>query len=91
MLKQKKSNDKNVQKIDDIILNSFLIRKGDESLAGFGTDVWKVYCAGDLKLVCYLNSEKQLYFPAPISYDNLSMLTKFIESYNLGNIVSKAV
>ncbi len=91
MLKQKKSNNKNVQKIDNNLLNSFLIRKGDESLAGFGVDVWKIYCAGNLKLVCYVNADRQLYFPSPVDYENLDLLLKFIEAYNLGNIINKAV
>lgn len=91
MLKQKKVKDKNIQKINENLLDSFLIRKADESLAGFGKDVWKIYCSTTLKLVCYINSEHKLYFPCTIEYKHLEMLIEFIKSYNLGNIKNEAV
>lgn len=72
-------------------LDSFIIKKCDDSIAGFGTNVWKVMCAGTLKLACYVNENQQIYLPTPIKFQELQLLIAFIKEYNLGNVCSEAV
>jgi hypothetical protein len=69
----------------------FLIKKCDGSIAGFGNTVWKILHVNTLKLVCYINEHRNLYFPCPIHYDTMTTLLNFIEEYNLGNVSSKVV
>jgi hypothetical protein len=73
------------------VSDPFIIKKCDNSIAGFGQNVWRVIDIETLKLVCYINDDKNIYLPSPISFESIHNLMKFIQDYNLAKVCSKVV
>lgn len=69
----------NINKHENLI--SYAIEFNNSTLSGFGNVILQLKKKVSNRCVCYINSEGHVYFPQPLSIDEIHTIYSFIKSF----------